>query len=238
MASLNKLYKLWKTKIDGPETNQPLKNALRFLDKADPKEVRSNIKVKVCAVWDTIGSLGFPAPDPFPQKYSKRLAHVNSRLCANIEVAIQALALNERRKHFQPTVWEVNPLATNQILKQCWFLGTHSDVGGGNQDTGLANITLVWMIAQLEKYVGFDLEALDRFKPRSTIASTDVSTEFGLSMRPASGNKQTISARVVGFSPRTSEGRKIVTRTSSALTSHGILLLTPPPSEPSQSIWG
>jgi hypothetical protein len=42
-------------------------------------------------------------------------------------------------------------------LKQCWFLGSHSEVGGGNKKLGLANISLAWMLAQLKDLVYFDL---------------------------------------------------------------------------------
>ena len=136
--------------------------------------------VKVCAVWDAVGSLGFPVPDPFPQNASRRLAHINSKLCNNIEVAIQALALNERRKHFQVTVWKADDSINNRILKQCWFLGNHSDVGGGNKDTGLANIALVWMITQLRPYVGFDLEALRAFTSTRVQKASEKSTEFDM----------------------------------------------------------
>jgi uncharacterized protein (DUF2235 family) len=119
--------------------------------------LQRDVRIKVCAVWDTVGSLGLPMPGPIPQKTSKRLCFVDSTLPEKIEFAIQALALNERRKHFQPTIWQDNGVTE---LKQCWFLGAHSNVGGGYEDTGLANLALVWFIAQLEKYICFDHAAL------------------------------------------------------------------------------
>jgi hypothetical protein len=119
--------------------------------------LRTGVRIKVCAVWDTVGSLGFPMPGPIPQRVSKKLAFVNSTLSENIENAFQALALNERRKHFQPTVWKSN---SKTELRQCWFLGSHSDVGGGNEDTGLTNLALVWMIAQLNEFIFFDQKAM------------------------------------------------------------------------------
>ncbi|KAL8787477.1 MAG: hypothetical protein Q9195_007769 [Heterodermia aff. obscurata] len=225
LRSLNIIYKLWKTKLDGPEskridTSRILNVELEILDKANPKERRKDIKVKVCAVWDTVGSLGFPAPDPFPQRYSKRLAHVNSTLCSNIKVGIQALALNERRKHFQPTVWKVNPAVEGQTLKQCWFLGTHSDVGGGNEDTGLANLTLVWMIAQLEKYVAFNKAPLFQFQSRRITATVNESREFSLSIT-GGVNMPRIGAGPVSVSASVSKDKKIVITPSRAQKSQG-----------------
>ena len=37
-----------------------------------------------------------------------------------------------------------------------WFPGVHSNVGGGYDDQEIANITLAWMIAQLEGFIDFD----------------------------------------------------------------------------------
>ncbi|KAE8440705.1 hypothetical protein EG329_006791 [Mollisiaceae sp. DMI_Dod_QoI] len=163
-----KLYKLWANQLFKGREEDPMfpempqstpRDRMRELCQrlTDLDLLRTDIKIKVCAVWETVGSLGFPVPGPFPQWASKKLAFVNSALDQKIEVAIQALALNERRKHFQPTVWQSNGTTK---LKQCWFLGAHSDVGGGNEDTGLANLALVWILAQLDEYVFFDRDAL------------------------------------------------------------------------------
>jgi hypothetical protein len=60
----------------------------------------------------------------------------------------------------QPTVWIDNGVTK---VKQCWSRGAHSNVGGGYKDTGLANLALVWVIAQLDKYIFFDRIALLHF---------------------------------------------------------------------------
>ncbi len=39
-----------------------------------------------------------------------------------------------------------------------WFPGVHSNIGGGYADQDLSNITLAWMIAQLEPFIDFDQE--------------------------------------------------------------------------------
>ncbi|CZR67961.1 uncharacterized protein PAC_17860 [Phialocephala subalpina] len=189
LRSLRKVYDLWKIQPQNQASRTAAKQALNILldDLTNAGERRLDFKIKVCAVWDTVGSLGFPAPGPIPQKASKRLAHINSKLCGNIEVAIQALALNERRKNFQATVWEAAP---GQVLKQCWFLGAHSDVGGGNKDTGLANITLVWMLAQLYGYVCFNEDLLVKFTSQQvSVTNEEQSREFGLEINILPGDK-------------------------------------------------
>jgi hypothetical protein len=124
-----------------------------------------DVRVQVCAVWDTVGALGIPMPWFLPQLPSKKLAFIDTKVCGNIDNAIQALALNERRRAFQPTMWQIperpnDPRQPRQTLKQCWFLGCHSDVGGGVASTSLSNIALVWMISQLKDFLTFDTRAL------------------------------------------------------------------------------
>lgn len=152
LGYLFQLYHAWKEAGATPDLCTELVKA---------KLLHKGVHIKICAVWDTVGSLGFPMPGPIPQRASKKLGFVNSKLSKNILLAIQALALNESRKHFMATVWAKGDAPG--ILKQCWFLGAHSDVGGGNKDPGLANITLMWMIAQMEKHIGFDPQSLAEF---------------------------------------------------------------------------
>lgn len=54
-----------------------------------------------------------------------------------------------------------NP-ALGSRLRQCWFLGCHSDVGGQKtKSSGIADVTLVWMVGCLgEVGVPINTEAL------------------------------------------------------------------------------
>ncbi|RMD42233.1 hypothetical protein DV735_g2881, partial [Chaetothyriales sp. CBS 134920] len=124
---------------------------------------RPNIPIKAVAVWDTVGSLGIPMIGILPQPPSTDFAFVDTKVEPNIEYAIQALALDEHRRAFTPTVWE-KPKGQElpRVLKQTWFPGVHSDVGGAYDDTDLANITLCWMVNQLDSLLEFDEEYLWR----------------------------------------------------------------------------
>jgi hypothetical protein len=74
-----------------------------------------------------------------------------------IEYAFQALSLDERRYSFQPAVWE--KLEGNQTnLRQVWFPGAHSNIGGGYDDQQIATITFAWMIAQCQSFLDFDVD--------------------------------------------------------------------------------
>ena len=71
-------------------------------------------------------------------------------LGAHVEHAFHALALDERRKNFVPTLWTQTAAgkAKGQELKQVWFAGVHSVVGGGYGEHGMSDITLAWMAAR------------------------------------------------------------------------------------------
>ncbi len=60
------------------------------------------------------------------------------------------------------------------VLHECWFRGVHSDVGGGNKNTGLSSFALDWMFAKA-KQAGIQLDPKvvtrnrARKKPRARI---------------------------------------------------------------------
>ena len=102
-------------------------------------------KIKMVGVWDTVGSLGIPAI--FGDVDMSIYGFLDTNLHPDVLNAYQALSIDERRQEFPPTLWTQPASADpNQMLEQVWFSGVHCDVGGGNPDTGLADIALSWMI--------------------------------------------------------------------------------------------
>jgi len=109
-----------------------------------------------------------------PQTSSKKYAFVDTNVESNIEYAFQALALDEHRGPFTPTIWAA-PTNPPKELKQCWFRGVHCDVGGGGYpDQELANLTLAWMITQLESkhLIQFNLDIFWKLMKISARAQT------------------------------------------------------------------
>lgn len=83
----------------------------------------------------------------------------NNELSIKVKHVFHALSLDESRMPFQTTLFFLpkeyqHRKPPGQLwdteLKQVWFSGEHSDIGGGMQDPRLSNITLGWMIAELE----------------------------------------------------------------------------------------
>ena len=101
-------------------------------------------KVTFLGVFDTVGALGVPGFErDTPKFHSVQLS--DQVLCAR-----QALAIDETRLKFAPTLWEApeepaDAPTEDPRVKQVWFEGAHSDVGGGYAQTGLSDTSLLWM---------------------------------------------------------------------------------------------
>ncbi|MEU6348983.1 DUF2235 domain-containing protein [Streptomyces sp. NPDC047072] len=121
-------------------------------------------EIDFIGVWDTVGALGVPtiaAPRSLSSaiavRINRQVAFHDNVLSGNVKGAFHALAIDERRAQYPPALWlkQRGAAGNGQELKQVWFTGTHGDIGGGYAETGLSDITLLWMIDQATRY---DLE--------------------------------------------------------------------------------
>jgi hypothetical protein len=104
-------------------------------------------RIRCIGVWDTVGALGIPfTGNPVADVVNRRWQFHDTTLSSHVDAAFQALAVDERRRPFAPTLWSQQPDASGQRLEQVWFAGDHCDVGGGHEDAGLADISLLWMM--------------------------------------------------------------------------------------------
>ena len=90
-------------------------------------------------VWDTVSSIGW-VWDPVVLPYSARNP--------TMRTGRHAVSIDERRCYFRDNLWG-KPYA-GQDIKQGWFAGVHSDVGGSypEAESGLSKITLEWMLVE------------------------------------------------------------------------------------------
>ncbi|MFI6401796.1 DUF2235 domain-containing protein [Streptomyces sp. NPDC050548] len=123
--------------------------------------------IEFIGVWDTVGTLGIPFTGPLARssavmrQVNRRSGFRDTALPIRVKGAFHALAIDEQRVAFRPTLWHQRPEAADsgQELKQVWFSGAHADIGGGYPDTQLSDITLLWMVAQATRYgVEFDVD--------------------------------------------------------------------------------
>jgi uncharacterized protein (DUF2235 family) len=106
-----------------------------------------DFNIKFIGVWDTVGSLGIP----FSDVHLQRFRFHDVELSSYVDYAYQALAIDEKRKPFAPALWQKQPTSpANQVLEQVWFPGVHCNVGGGYEDSGLADCALEWMWQKAE----------------------------------------------------------------------------------------
>ncbi len=115
------------------------------------------LRIAYCGVWDTVGTLGWKAiTSAFDRTTDKRYSRHDTELSATVEAARHAVAIDERRVHFMPTLWR-NVRALNEAaqanhyddgapFQQKWFAGDHGSVGGGGPERGLSNAALHWVL--------------------------------------------------------------------------------------------
>lgn len=143
---------------DLPFPRKPSADDPRYAEELERRGLtRLDIPIKAIGVWDTVGSLGIPRIGflqraGLQMKQSRATAFHDTKLSNCVENAFQALALDENRSSFSPAVWE-KPEGNRTTLRQVWFPGAHSNVGGGYDDIQLSNITLAWMMSQLEPFL-------------------------------------------------------------------------------------
>ncbi len=120
--------------------------------------VAETTKIKFIGVWDTVGALGNPLL--LNGILSKRNRFHDTDLSTRIENAFHALAIDEKRRNFEATLWHQQKEAKDQVLEQVWFAGVHSDVGGGYAECGLSDIALGWMVDKAH-HCDLEFDAID-----------------------------------------------------------------------------
>lgn len=110
--------------------------------------------IKMVGVWDTVGSLGSPLAS-MKKKVAKYL-FLDTHLRLTNEFAFHALAIDEQREAFEPTLWTrttnnapnspAPPPRTLAQVEQRWFVGAHANVGGGYSSDVLAQRPLKWLM--------------------------------------------------------------------------------------------
>ncbi len=120
-------------------------------------------KVDFLGVFDTVGALGVPGIRRSTPRFHQL------QLSGQVLRARHAMAIDETRMKFAPTFWEAaedppGTLAEDPRVKQVWFEGAHSDVGGGYRSTGLSDTSLLWMAREANNAgLVFDVPLLSHY---------------------------------------------------------------------------
>lgn len=102
---------------------------------------RQKVVVNTIGVFDTVPALG-ASRDDNPDEYRTELY---------AKKGLHAIALDEQRDDFRALRFD-DRISKEKSLSQVWFSGAHADVGGGYQDDrGLSNVSLQWMLKKFRK---------------------------------------------------------------------------------------
>ncbi|KAF8576583.1 hypothetical protein K439DRAFT_1640432 [Ramaria rubella] len=118
--------------------------------------------IKCVGVFDTVGSLGMPKELSFSHEMKELFGFHDKVLGAHIQHAFHAMGMHETRADFDVAKYEQTEKGRKkgQVLRQVWFSGCHSDVGGGYQSHDLADVSLAWMASNIESMLSLNLDYL------------------------------------------------------------------------------
>lgn len=128
----------------------------RTLDDAEERLLADSRRVRLhmLGVWDTVGALGVPwTAAPLVGKSNFYFHNTNPSTI--FDHCYHALAIDEHRGPYKPTFWTrftpegkyptQDPHTPPPQIEQRWFVGAHSNVGGGYADDRLCVMPLSWM---------------------------------------------------------------------------------------------
>ncbi len=99
-------------------------------------------RVHFLGLWDTVQAVGVPG-------LRRKISSTRSLGGKRIDHVRHALSIDEHRYQFLPRYLS-GPLDEHQTLKQLWFRGVHSDVGGGRRSL-LSDATFAWMVHEAKE---------------------------------------------------------------------------------------
>ena len=126
-----------------------------------------DVRIRFIGVWDTVGALGIPLS--FTGFLNDKHHFHDNKIGPNIDCARHALAVDEKREDFEPTIWKSRPRLD---LQQVWFAGVHTDVGGGYIKPGrraLSDLPLGWIAREADTNgLGLEGHLYRKMRPHPT----------------------------------------------------------------------
>lgn len=108
-------------------------------------------QIHFLGLWDTVKSVGW-VYNPVSLKST-----ANNPIVKNVR---HAISIDEKRAFFRQNLWGWK---NRETVKQVWFAGVHSDVGGSypREKSGLSNIALEWMLVEAQE-LGLVIDDIDK----------------------------------------------------------------------------
>ena len=130
----------------------------------------SDSSIVFMGLWDTVGAHGLPS-----YKIGSGFEYLefyDQFVSSSIDHTYQALAVHENISNFAPCRVFKHDGATNVVVEQ-WFPGIHIDIGGFVQNNPISDVTLNWMIENINNadIKNTNAPALGRLIPLVDVAS-------------------------------------------------------------------
>lgn len=124
-----------------------------------------DVPIRFVGLWDTVAAYGLPIEEMTRgvSQWIWPLELPNRKLGRTVQRACHALALDDERTTFHPVLWsergeppappdgEGRRWVADERISQVWFVGSHSNVGGGYPDDSLAHVSLVWIMKEAQR---------------------------------------------------------------------------------------
>jgi hypothetical protein len=145
---------------------------------------RDKATIKFVGLFDTVEAYGVPLEE------LRRAINIgiwpisfkNGILCGKVETARHALSLDDERVTFHPLRFDMENSEKPERIKEVWFAGVHSDVGGGYPEGDLAQVPLTWMIGEIGTSLRFIEGATDSFTRNASPYAAAHDSRSGLSV--------------------------------------------------------
>ena len=115
--------------------------------------------ISMLGCWDTVGSVFIPNPKYCYLPTLQKLPLISEN--PSVKRFRHAMAIDERRRLFHVVPWKQEQRFNEvvykddgpyvaQDIKQVWFAGVHSDIGGGyaESESQLSKLPLIWMMKE------------------------------------------------------------------------------------------
>lgn len=168
---VNKAFRLYRKR---GSANAPDKPHIRQQRKAISPNYATSIKdrdarndgshlleIAYLGVWDTVGALGIPKNllGALGKHINRRHQFHDTELTGMVKSARHAVALDERRKFYEPALWgnleeaDMNGRRSGAArpYQQMWFIGDHRVLGGRSTARKLVSYGLSWVIDGAKK---------------------------------------------------------------------------------------
>ncbi|SFV16432.1 DUF2235 domain-containing protein [Bradyrhizobium arachidis] len=165
--------------------------------------VRKDVEIEFLGLFDTVEAFGVPieelrlAVDWAIWPISFR----NHRLSHKVRQACHALALDDERTTFHPLRIDQSHPGREQIVKEVWFAGVHSDIGGGYPESTLSFVPLVWMVEQLRGRLRFQDGEIEHFQDYQSAIGPRHDSRSGAAVLYRYGPRPILAGRENGGEP-------------------------------------